>query len=43
MDLQETGRKNITIKTQPSEANHHTKIETLHKTTLKRKQRKKEN
>ena len=42
MDLQETGRKILPPNSKPSEANQHN-TETLHKTILKRKQRKKEN
>jgi len=41
MNLQKTGRKTTQLKPKPSEANQHN-AETLPKTTLKRKQRKKE-
>ena len=42
MNLQKTGRKTTQLKPKPSEANQHN-TETLPKTALKRKQRKKEN
>jgi len=45
MNFQETGRKSATTKTQAfrSKPTQNTKIETLHKPKLKRKQQKKEN